>query len=369
MMKKKLFTVLIVVSLLALLIPGTLCAASGLTVSPCLALVNFPTSIVISIGAQSDVNITDIRLHYTVERKAFAEVISEARITFAPATTVNTQWVWDMRRTGALPPGTLVTYWVTVTDANGNKAETLPDSLRFNDSRYQWKTIKEGQVTLNWYDGDDTFGNNLIDAAQQALTRLADNTGAELDSPVKFYIYANTNDLQGAMLYTQDWTGGVAFSTYGTIIIGINPATELDWGKRTIAHELTHLVEYQVTENPYNFLPVWLSEGLAMFAEGDLDMQFVMGLSEAEANNTFLSVRSLCSPFPADYNQALLAYAESDKIVAYLIAEYGRDKMKELLNVFKQGNGYDEALTKVYGFDIDRLNTLWRSVPVAVISQ
>ena len=35
--------------------------------------------------------------------------------------------------------------------------------------------------------------------------------------------------------------------------------------------------------------------------------------------------------------------------------------MLELLLTFKQGSGYDAALEKVYGFDMDGLNTLWRS--------
>ena len=81
-------------------------------------------------------------------------------------------------------------------------------------------------------------------------------------------------------------------------------------------------------------------------------------MSSAEANNSFISVRSLCSPFSAYSDQAMLAYAESYEIVSYLINEYGRDKMFELLNVFKQGSGYDEALLKVYGFDMDALEFL-----------
>jgi hypothetical protein len=34
--------------------------------------------------------------------------------------------------------------------------------------------------------------------------------------------------------------------------------------------------------------------------------------------------------------------------------------MLELLNTFKQGSDYDGALRKVYGFDMDGLNTQWR---------
>ncbi|MHB8105485.1 MAG: peptidase MA family metallohydrolase [Dehalococcoidales bacterium] len=367
-MKKTIFAVLVIVAMLVLLVPGTAQAVSGLVVSPSLATVNFPASIIISISAESNVNITDIRLHYTVEHKAFAQVISEAAIVFTPAKKVETQWTWDMRVTGGLPPGALVTYWLTVTDASGSQVETLPNAVRFTDNRYDWKTLHEGQVTLNWYDGDDAFGSALMAAAQSALTRLSANTGAELNSAVSFYIYASATDLQGAMISTQEWTGGVAFSQYGSIAIGIDPATQLDWGKRTIAHELTHLVVYQVTANPYNSLPTWLDEGLAMYSEGDLEIAFVLALSSADANKTLISVRSLCSPFPADYNQALLSYAESYKIVAYLINEYGRDKMLELLNVFEQGSGFDEAIQKVYGFNMEKLNSLWRVEPIAVLS-
>jgi len=134
----------------------------------------------------------------------------------------------------------------------------------------------------------------------------------------------------------------------------------MDWGKRVISHELTHLVIHQATFNPYNDLPTWLDEGLAMTAEGDLEAVFLAALDQANKNNGLISVRSLASPFSAYAGESLLAYAESYKIVEYLIDEYGREKMFELLSTFEQGSGYDEALNRVYGFDMDGLNSLWR---------
>jgi hypothetical protein len=365
-MKKKFFVALVIISLLGLLTPGTVQANSGLVVSPSLVMVSYPSSITINIAAKSDVNITDIRLHYTIARKSYAQVIAEAYIVFTPAKEVNTQWVWDMKRTGGLPPGTDITYWLTVTDASGAQVETLPDVIHYMDNRYDWKTLHEGQVTLYWYAGNDSFGKELMSSAQTGLTRLADNTGASLESPVSLYIYANATDLQGAMIDAQDWAGGIAFLQYGTIAIGIDPNTQVDWGIRTITHELTHMVTYQVTSNPYNFMPTWLNEGMSMYSEGILDVAFTQALTDARAKGTFFSVRSLCSPFPASYNQAVLAYAESFEIVNYLIGNYGREKMFELLKTFKQGSGYDEALKKVYGFGMDELNTLWRTELAAI---
>ncbi len=360
MIKKTGFTLLLVV-LLVLLVPGGVNAQGGLAVLDSSVQINFPASIVFSITAESSSAISDIRLHYTVDRMAHAHVVSEIPLSFTPSDHVSAQWVWDMRMSGGMPPGSSIDCWWTLTDDAGGELETAPVTVNIEDERYDWRSTVQGSVTLFWYEGDDGFAAELMDAAQSALSRLDENTGAELETPVRIYIYANSADLRGSMIFPQEWTGGVAFTEYGVIAIGINPDTSLDWGKRAIAHELTHLVVHQVTFNPYNSLPTWLDEGLAVTAEGELEPEFVAVLSEAESEDLLISVRSLASPFSANTWESLLSYAESHELVKYLIDEYGRDKMLELLNTFGQGSGYDEALMKVYGFDMDGLNALWRA--------
>ncbi|MFQ5812743.1 MAG: peptidase MA family metallohydrolase, partial [Anaerolineae bacterium] len=39
---------------------------------------------------------------------------------------------------------------------------------------------------------------------------------------------------------------------------------------------------------------------------------------------------------------------------------YGKEKMSELLEVFKEGSLADDALMQVYGFDQDELDAQWR---------
>jgi hypothetical protein len=161
------------------------------------------------------------------------------------------------------------------------------------------------------------------------------------------------------MIFPQEWTGGVTFTRFGTISIGISPS-QLAWGSRAMAHELTHLVTNQVTFNAYGDTPVWLDEGLAMNFEGPIEVPFANALAKAIAEQRLFSVRTLASPFSAFADEAILGYAESHSIVAFLIKEYGQAKMLDLLNAFRQGASYDGALMKVYGFDMDGLNALWR---------
>jgi hypothetical protein len=359
MIKKIGILALVVCLLLTILSPTLVQAQSGLAVTETSAEAEFPDRLNFSLSAQSDTDITDIRLCYTTDQIGFAKVISEAYIEFTPSPTVNVNWSLEMVRIGGLPPGTVVEYWWKIADGSGDRLETTPAQVDFDDTRYDWLSLTEGKVNLYWYSGNEAFAQELMATAQEAIARLAVDTGAELERPARLYIYTSSSDLQGAMIYPQEWTGGVAFTRYGTMAIGISPGN-IDWGKRAIAHELTHLVIHQITLNPYNSLPVWLDEGLAMRSEGLLDPQFSTALAEAIASDSLISVQSLSSPFSAYSDEAILSYAESHSLVEYLFTGYGQAKMAQLLAVFREGSGYDQALESVYGFDMDGLDSLWR---------
>jgi len=340
MIKRFALVALIFCLTLAVLSPVIAQAQGELSVLDSWAEADFPYRMHFNLSARSNVDITDIRLCYSVDRTSFADVFSEVSVGFVHDSEVDV-------------------HWSKIEDASGARLETEPTSVRFDDTRYEWTSLTEEQVTLYCYQDDEDFINELMDSALSALARLAADTGAELERPVQFYIYANSTDLQGAMIHPQEWTGGVAYTRHGIIAIGIAP-TNRSWGKRAIAHELAHLVVDQITLNPYNELPTWLEEGLAMYTEGEMEDTFVTQLERAIDDNSLISVRSLCSPFSAYGSAATLGYAQGYSLVEYLISSYGQDKMLELLNTFSQGSGYDEALEAVYGFDMDTLDSLWQ---------
>lgn len=359
-MIKKTAILVLAIGLLLLVISPLLVKAQGeLVVVESSAEAKFPSELGFSLSAQSGSSITDIRLHYRVPRDSFARVTSEVRIEFTPASSVTVSWDWDMRKTGSLPPGATVEYWWSVTDASGHKVSTAPETIGFDDNRYLWRSLSEDKLTLYWYLGDESFAREIMTAAEEALLRLAEDTGAHLTKPVKLYIYASAQELRGAMIFSQEWTGGVAHTGYGVIAMGIAP-NNLQWGKRATVHELAHLVTHQMTLNPYNSLPTWLDEGLSVYAEGELEAIYEAYLSLGVATNSFISVRSLSSPFSALAEQSYPAYAQSYSLVHFLTTNYGQDRMYELLSTFKKGSSYDGALMEVYGFDMDGLDALWR---------
>jgi len=344
--------------LVLLLSPASVGADDGITIVDSSVETDFPAVLTFGLEAESQADIVDARIHYQVDKMNYAQVTSEAWADFVPEMRVKTSWTWDMRK-ASLPPGASITYWWTVEDAAGNRVETPAAVLRFDDDRYEWRSLANDALTLFWYEGDDSFAGELMTTCEEGLSRLTREVGTYPEKLIRIYVYASAGDLQGAMIFPQEWTGGTAFTEFGIVAIGISPDA-LDWGKRAMVHELTHLVVHQAIFSPYGELPTWLDEGLAMYNEGELSPSFQAWLDRAVAEDRLISVRSLCSPFSAEPEKAYLSYAQSYSLVAYLLNSYGQDRMLSLLTLFKDGSSYDGAMTQVYGFDIDELDRRWR---------
>lgn len=341
--------------------PPASAASSGITMSSSVQT-SFPDSITFKVHAQSGSNIKQLRLHYVVVRQNLASVVSEGWAQFNPATTVDTKWFYDMRK-ASLPPATEIQYWWTAQDASGKTAETGKATMSFDDTRFKWQSIASAPITLYWYSGSTSFAKALLQAGQDGLKRIADDIGVvpAPGSSVKVYIYGSLADQQSAGLFLPQWEGGVTFYDFDVSTIPV-PTDQLDLGETTIAHELTHWTVHTLTFNPYGAgLPTWLDEGLATYGESaTVNPVYTQWLKSAIASNQLISVRSLSGPFSAVASQAYTSYGEANSIVTFLIRQYGKDRMDQLLQVFHQGSGYDEALKQVYGFDQDGLDALWR---------
>lgn len=357
---------LMILAVVLVITPAITHAQDGISLLDSSAQIFFPSALTFNVKAQSNSNIVKLRLHYQVDRMNYAPVTDEAWPVFTPSPKVQAQWVWNMRK-ASLPVGASINYWWTIEDASGDTLTTPTQTIRFDDIRYDWQKVTSGQITIFWYRGNKAFADQLMAACEQALYRLARDTGIHMEHPVSIYIYASQGDLLSAMVFPNEWTGGAAYAEFG-IIAQSAPANDLEWVKRSLAHELGHLVTHQITFSPYGaILPTWLDEGLAMYAEGEQDLVLKSIFEKAASRDNLISVRSLASPFSAITGEALLSYGESQSIAWFLIQNYGGDKMFQLLNLFKEGNTYDDALMQVYGFDQDGLDAIWQKYITSLV--
>ena len=279
-----------------------------------------------------------------------------ARTTLEGNKDVSVTKEWDMRRTGSVPPGAVVWWRWRVVDDIGQEFFSPRQEVIYNDERFDGRMHRSDNITFYWYAGGNSFGQRLADSVREGLANL--QLGRELTAPVKAFVYESADDLRGAVLFPQSWTGGLAFTSHNILLIAVDPG-EFDTDISGMIHELAHLLVSELTFNCFGDLPTWLEEGLAMYAEGDLTDYQRISLEAAIASDDLISLRSLNSSFPADHSGAHLSYAQSWSLVDYLITAYGWPKMQSLLDMFAEGATYEQAIKRVYRMDLDGLQAAW----------
>jgi hypothetical protein len=359
-MRRRLIIMLILPGLLLSVYPTPIHAQSAIRVKNDQAILKFPEWVAFSVDLQSDVEISRVVLEYGVRQMGCATVVSKAFPQFTPGKSTSAKWTWEMKQTGSEPPGATLWWRWHVTNASGQEQVTELQTITWIDTWRNWQTLKGEQVVLHWYTGSQAYAAELLDSADKSLVSLAKSTGLSADSPIDLYTYANSTDLRDAVLYEPGWIGGMAFPAYDSVIISI-PANQMEWGKRAVAHELTHVLVGRYAFTCLGDEPTWLQEGLAVYGEGGPEPEMQNQFKTALTDDKLMSVRALSGNFAEAATKADLSYGESYSLVNLLITEYGQNKMLTLLRTLKDGTKIDDALKTIYGFDSEGFEDAWRA--------
>ncbi len=333
-------------------------AQGGVRVLESSHTVRFAERVAFHLIAESDEPIEGVTLYWRQQGEALTTRIVP---DFTPGRRVEASYERPLER-GEIPPGTPMEYYWRLDLASGARFDTDPQSFVYEDDRFDWQSLKAGQITVLYYGdaADAALAEDLSRRGAEVLERLQQEVGVTLEKPVRVYVYRNAQDMAAVLSPRSQGfdervlTLGVAVGEDVLVILGGHPAA-----RDTIAHELSHIVVGLATKNPYAPPPRWLDEGLAMYAQGELPEENAWALKEAIRRDSLLSVRSL-SGYTGDPHQVDLYYGEVYSLVDFLLRTYGREKMAELLRVFKQGAVQEQALRQVYGLTVDELDAAWR---------
>jgi hypothetical protein len=275
-----------------------------------------------------------------------------------------------------IAPGTEVAYYWTLYGSNKEEVDTPAQTFKLVDERYTWRelTNSEKRVSVHWHSGTARFGQTLLDTASDALDRLQRDTGASLQRPADIWVYATSEELRGALpKHVPEWVGGKAFPELALVAVAIadDELAERE-ARRIIPHELSHLVLYQATRNPYNSPPAWLDEGIAVYNQETRDHWEEDAVKEAAKEGRLVPLKALSGSFGADEDTALLSYAQGRSVVEFILTDsrYGPEKLAHTISAFREGVTYDEALKAGLGVTVDELDQQWRaSLPFEVAPQ
>lgn len=357
----------VIVLLLALFATTPALAQGGIQASNATVESKFADHVTYSISLQSDSDITSATVFVRYSTGEPGATTTRGKADFTPGKSVTASFTRKLTR-GDLVPGTNIEYYWQVENAAGQTLKTDSQTYSFPDDRFDFKSLSapvgKGKVTVYWYGTDQSYGQQRLNVCVAAIQKLQTQIGVELQQEAKIFIYRTRNDMLAA-LPSKGQTADAFLTVLGelagpntVLLLGGDPNVD-----NTTYHELSHLVVHLATTNPLIGgvnIPAWLDEGLSMYNQQTVESDYTNSLRRALQSNSLISVRSLTS-VPGQPDQVILFYGEAYSVVKYLNETYGKDKMVQLLGVFKRGALPDDALKEVYGFGVQDLDNRWRA--------
>ncbi len=128
----------------------------------------------------------------------------------------------------------------------------------------------------------------------------------------------------------------------------------------TLKHELCHILLHSNIKNER--LPRWLDEGVCQWASGGIAELMAddgdRALTKATISDSAISIGDLIR-FPRDEKSLLLAYEESKSIVEYIVSEYGKQGILQILEYLKEGHSIDDSIQKSLSVSTSELEIKW----------
>jgi len=232
--------------------------------------------------------------------------------------------------------------------ASGEDFETMLARLeRELDAEWDFVGFSTPHFQISFAQGKNREAANAV---AQVLEDSYFSVGRKLDfypdEITEVVLYAS-EDFHG-VTQTPDWTGGVYDGRIKLPVRGLEGETELL--VRTLRHEYGHVL---VTRLSRGQVPVWLNEGIAIWAEEQDDGERVSWAEDQIAGRHLFRLTELTPPFtrlPADRVQ--VAYAQSYLAVRYIIDEFGERRLNDLLRAAAAGKAIDRSFEEVLAIDL-----------------
>jgi hypothetical protein len=257
-------------------------------------------------------------------------------------------------------PGAKITYSWDVTDASGAKLQTNDETTTYQDTRFQWESVTENGITVNYYFGDEASARSVLQIAEDTFAKIGKLENTTVDFPVNVWVYKTAEDMSPAVASRRGTGSNGSIVTLGEVAASDTALISRDTDfLNIIRHELAHIVTGAATRSHLVDIPVWINEGISIYSQNAMLPDEQQALSTAINRNRVLPITSLDASARSTGDVVSLFYSESGSIISFMVKQYGEDKFAAFIGALAKDttNG---AMQSVYGFDQLGLENAWR---------
>jgi hypothetical protein len=317
----------------------------------------FPNGIRFDYFFSSDQPVTDIRLRFRILPDG---VNATVRPTCTEGRVMNCQAVVGNVGQTYMVPGAEVVYSWQVTDEAGGRFQSEEATIVYEDTRFEWDSVSEGNLTVYYYFGDENSARSVLNVATETIARFSQLMRTTLDFPVKVWVYETAQDMQPAVATRRGQGDTRSIQTLGEVGASDTALVSRDTEFLDIVrHELTHVVTNAATRGHLAEIPTWVNEGLSTYSQNNLLPSEGTALETAIQRNSVLPITSLGVSARGTAGEVSLFYAQSGSIVAFMVETLGEEKFGDFIAAMKDDT-VGGALQSVYGFDLIGLENEWR---------
>lgn len=232
-------------------------------------------------------------------------------------------------------------------------------------------TLLAIQAPLLWADDANLPGLSVVapdlklsqhvhDIFRKAAPRLARLTGGQPHrikvevAPDRRVFNRRVKELGGP-----EWAAGIALPARSFILLrSPKQLTQPGDFRSLFVHELTHL--YMARELKGRPAPLWLEEGMAMYAAGEGGLALASVMTKGVLSEKIKPFAELANRFPSGGDEAALAYAQSYYMVSYILNTFGHHALPSILRELAQDRNLTASLYNVTGQSLAQVEAGFR---------
>lgn len=225
-----------------------------------------------------------------------------------------------------------------------------------------WQYIQSQHFDIFFYQDSATLATFTAEAAEEAYQNISDILQHQIGRRIPILVYAAPPDFGVTRVvdlpFDASGIGGLTESFKNRIALPFSGS--FAEYRRVLEHEIVHAVlndllyggtvQSLIRSNIRIHLPLWFDEGLAEFVSTGWDSESDSFIRDVVLTNTLPEIPEL---------DGYLAYKGGQSVWDYLAAQYGMEKIAELVQALKQTRSVDRAIQMTTGLELAELSRRW----------
>ncbi|MCM2267686.1 MAG: peptidase MA family metallohydrolase [Elusimicrobiales bacterium] len=226
---------------------------------------------------------------------------------------------------------------------------------------FKWQVRATEHFDIHYYDKSEPWVDYASGVLEAAYKREAADLNPSMSKRVPFFLYASINDMQQTNVAdVSDGIGGLTEPFKDRFMVWSDGSK--GWLKDVLEHEFAHEVQFSVLIDGFwksarilkTFIyPLWMMEGIAEYETGLADYALEkMYVRDAALSGSLIPLSRLNQFGHLKPHQTTLAYKTGGQAIRFLAEQYGSDKPRRMLELFRNRYEAGSVLLPLIGTDL-----------------